>query len=65
VAPEIRREHVEAVRPPLLRELAEAPSVGRDAVQADERRGGRVAPFVEVEAHQAREAVRRTNLMKA
>ena len=36
----------------LLRQLAEARAVSGDAVEADDRRGGRIAPLVDVEAHQ-------------
>ena len=50
MAAQVGREHA-AVRPALLREPLEALAVARDAVQADERRAGWVAQFVDVQLH--------------
>lgn len=49
---QVGRDDVEAGRPALLGEPAEALAVAGDAVQADERRRARVAPLVGVEPHQ-------------
>ena len=54
MAAQVRRQHLEAVREPLFGEPAEAQAVRRDAVQANDRRRVVVAPFVQVEQHQAR-----------
>ena len=52
VAAQIRREHAEPAREPFLGKAPEPPPVGRDTVQADERRSVRVSPLVHVEPHQ-------------
>src|SRR5437868_8641146 len=53
VAAEVRREHPEAFRQPILRETPEAAPVGVDAVDADDRLRAGIAPLVEVQLHHA------------
>src|SRR5205085_926340 len=53
VAAEVGREDAEAPREPLLREPAEPAPVPAEAVKADERRGGALAPLVQLEQHQS------------
>ena len=48
---QVGREHVEVRRQALLRQLAIAPAVRRDAVHAHDRGSVRVAPLVDVESH--------------
>ena len=48
---EVGREHVEPARPALLRELPVTLAVGRDAVQADDRRRVLLAPLEDVQLH--------------
>jgi hypothetical protein len=45
----VRGEHAKAFRQPILGELAEAAAVTGYAVQANDRRGARLAPLVNVE----------------
>jgi len=52
VAAQIRREYAEPAREPFRGKAPEPPPVGRDTVQADERRSVRVSPLVHVEPHQ-------------
>jgi hypothetical protein len=51
VSSEVERDHVEPIREPLFRQLSEAPAMTRDAVQADDGWGRRIAPFMDVELH--------------
>ena len=52
VTAQVRRDHA-ATGPALLREAAEALAVAGHAVQADDRRGSGIAPFVNVQQHRA------------
>ena len=54
VAAQVGRDDAEARRPALLREPPEALAVPGDAVQADERRRGGIAPLVHVQLSLAR-----------
>jgi len=58
VPAQVRSEDVEAAGEPLLGELAEAPAVTLDAVQADDRRSARSAPLMGVELQLAASARR-------
>ena len=48
VPAEIQRANVEAAGEPLFGELPEPPAVAGDAVEADDRWGGGVTPFLDV-----------------
>jgi hypothetical protein len=49
MTPQVRRKDAEPALQPLLGEPAEAPPVRIEAVEANDRRRGAIAPFAEVE----------------
>jgi hypothetical protein len=51
VAPQVGGEHPETPRQALFGEAAEAAAMGRDTVEAEDGRGIRVAPLVDVQEH--------------
>jgi hypothetical protein len=51
VTPQVGSEHPEALSEVFLGESAEAFAVGHDAVEAEDGRGARIAPLVDVQEH--------------